>query len=113
MALHCLALLGSKNEPLYLCGGAPDDDVSTSDHDETPLGEEDHFGFLEGMSAKSSSSIRPASIRHEVNPKIVCVFVVGRTSGYSRLHDIALSTMLTTCRRCVCRPINIREQIRQ
>jgi hypothetical protein len=51
MALHCLAILGSKNEPLYLC--SPDDD----DHEgkETGTKEEDLFGFIEDMQAGSST----------------------------------------------------------
>lgn len=67
MALHCLALLGSKNEPLYLCDGSPEDHVHGTSHGEETLQEEDDlFGFSEVTTGKAGSRTRSASIRHEV-----------------------------------------------
>jgi hypothetical protein len=71
MALHCLALLGSKNEPLYLCDGSPKKDV---DVDGTLPGDEDIFGFSEVTSTRSGSRTRSASIRHEVRSYNTFVF---------------------------------------
>ncbi|KAG7358598.1 Sedlin [Nitzschia inconspicua] len=67
MSLHCLALLGNKNEPLYLCSPSTDVDVEKSPHDDSAL-DDDHdvFGFLEDMAESSSErKTRKPSIRLE------------------------------------------------
>ena len=67
MALRCLAILGSKNEPLYICAAGDGDDQEST--------EADVFGFFgdnnkeeEDVSKKEASGFigKPPSIRHEV-----------------------------------------------
>jgi hypothetical protein len=62
MALECLAILGTKNEPLYLC--APSSGKILADEGDT---EGDAFGFLDPTADESSGSMSTnISIRHEV-----------------------------------------------
>ena len=70
MALRCLAILGSKNEPLYICASGDGDDQQTSSNTEA-----DVFGFFgngddddDDVSKKEASGFigKPPSIRHEV-----------------------------------------------
>lgn len=67
MGLRCLAILGSKNEPLYICAAGDGDDQEST--------EADVFGFFgdnnkeeEDVSKKEASGFigKPPSIRHEV-----------------------------------------------
>jgi hypothetical protein len=60
MALECLAILGTKNEPLYLC--APSSGKILADEGDT---EGDAFGFLDPAADESGLSTN-ISIRHEV-----------------------------------------------
>lgn len=84
MSLHCLALLGNKNEPIYICASAPIEGTCDNDNDNdtvlSSLKQEDVFGFFEDNDAseeqeqkqveppavKSGFIKRPASIRHEM-----------------------------------------------
>mmetsp|Transcript_19849 Transcript_19849/g.46472 ORF Transcript_19849/g.46472 Transcript_19849/m.46472 type:complete len:219 (-) Transcript_19849:322-978(-) len=94
MSLRCLAILGSKNEPLYICAAGPEDngDVETADDEngspETSQEQQqqqqeqqeqqqtgrDHFGFFddgdrgdaEPEAGNSGFIRRPASLRHEM-----------------------------------------------
>lgn len=54
MSLECLAILGIKNEPIYLCTpGAKDSDDATTGSDQ-----QDVFGFLETDTNSSGLTIR-------------------------------------------------------
>ncbi len=67
MSLRCLAILGSKNEPLYICSGLDEND--RNDSDGTSQQETDAFGFFgdDDNVAKNESFIRKQpSIRHEM-----------------------------------------------
>mmetsp|Transcript_6050 Transcript_6050/g.14659 ORF Transcript_6050/g.14659 Transcript_6050/m.14659 type:complete len:198 (+) Transcript_6050:268-861(+) len=67
MSLRCLAILGSKNEPLYICSGLDENDQNDSDG--TSQQETDAFGFFgdDDNVAKNESFIRKQpSIRHEM-----------------------------------------------
>lgn len=77
MSLRCLAILGSKNEPLYICASGDGNDQGTSDG--TSQQEADVFGFFgdnnyddendsNDLAKKEASGFirKPASIRHEV-----------------------------------------------
>jgi hypothetical protein len=61
MALECLAILGTKNEPLYLC--APSSGKILAYEGDT---EGDAFGFLDPAADESGSMSTSISIRHEV-----------------------------------------------
>mmetsp|Transcript_2805 Transcript_2805/g.7540 ORF Transcript_2805/g.7540 Transcript_2805/m.7540 type:complete len:127 (-) Transcript_2805:3469-3849(-) len=73
MSLRCLALLGSKNEPLYVC--APDPVDGGGDDGEAAQQMEDAFGFFGASQPDTDTDTnpttpgpikRPASIRHEI-----------------------------------------------
>mmetsp|Transcript_27054 Transcript_27054/g.63315 ORF Transcript_27054/g.63315 Transcript_27054/m.63315 type:complete len:201 (-) Transcript_27054:237-839(-) len=76
MSLRCLALLGSKNEPLYVC--APDPvDGDNDDDGEAAQQMDDVFGFFGASQPDTDTDTntdpttpgpikRPASIRHEI-----------------------------------------------
>lgn len=68
MSLHCLAILGSKNEPLYICSS---DHVEYDNDGSAQVISpkiEDAFGFSdESSSAMSEYLSKPASMRHEVS----------------------------------------------
>lgn len=68
MSLHCLAILGSKNEPFYLCAAPSSGDENSSDNTPVSDYEEDVFGFLEESSCPLSSNqkTKKPSIRYEV-----------------------------------------------
>jgi len=88
MSLRCLAILGNKNEPLYICASGPTDegnDHNTNDENNVPAmsqqAENNVFGFFENdeddrddgdddvlkqEASKSGFIKRPASIRHEM-----------------------------------------------
>ena len=98
MSLRCLAILGSKNEPLYMCASGPTEDGD--DHETVKQGG-DKFGFFgddDDISKKNASGFlgRPASIRHEVRfgTVLFCVVVLdfGRYESnndrYSNQHSM-------------------------
>ena len=78
MSLRCLAILGSKNEPLYICAAGPNEDGNDQKADDendapsTPQEQtgEDFFGFFDDNAEREAGESgfikRPASIRHEV-----------------------------------------------
>lgn len=87
MSLHCLALLGNKNEPLYICASDlneynnDNNNDNDKDKDNAPSSslKEDVFGFFENDDVNASEQEqeepavgksgfikRPASIRHEM-----------------------------------------------
>jgi hypothetical protein len=55
MALHCLALLGSKNETLYLCSPFTEYADNNVGIDADTTKDEDVFGFIEDLQAGSST----------------------------------------------------------
>ena len=62
MALECLAILGGKNEPLYLC--------ATGKNAEDEGAESDAFGFLGDDSLDEKRSLSSTlSVRQEVRPQ--------------------------------------------
>ena len=62
MALECLAILGGKNEPLYLC--------ATGNNAEDEGAESDAFGFLgDDSSDENRSLLSTLSVRQEVRPQ--------------------------------------------
>ena len=76
MSLYCLALIGSRNESLYICASdaVEGGDISNSDDAEAIAKQADAvFGYFEDDipseqdSATSGGVKRPASIRHEVS----------------------------------------------
>ena len=100
MSLHCLALLGNKNEPLYICASDLNENNNDNDNDKdnAPSSslKEDVFGFFEDDDVNASEQEqeepavgksgfikRPASIRHEVS---VFPYFLSRTSKLS-LHN--------------------------
>lgn len=69
MSLHCLALLGPKNEPLYLCAAPSHGNENTDDDNAAPNEDEDVFGFLgdsSGQETNTTQKTRKPSIRYEV-----------------------------------------------
>ena len=86
MSLRCLAILGSKNEPLYICAAGPNESVDDQKADDKndisgtsqPEMGEDYFGFFEENdrndaeteAGKPGFKSRPASIRHEVRSAV-------------------------------------------
>jgi len=82
MSLQCLAILGSKNEPLYICASGPTEDENDHNtdgkNDASAISQqaEDVFGFFgdndddddasKQEAAKSGFIKIPASIRHEM-----------------------------------------------
>lgn len=99
MSLRCLAILGNKNEPLYICASGPTDegnDHNTNDENNVPAisqqAENNVFGFFENdeddrddgdddvlkqEASKSGFIKRPASIRHEVRIRItICISTI-------------------------------------
>lgn len=75
MSLYCLALIGSRNESLYICASdaVEGGDISNSDDAEAIAKQADAvFGYFEDDipseqdSATSGGVKRPASIRHEI-----------------------------------------------
>ena len=70
MSLECLAILGQKNEPLYVCASS----ASTSDLDPSGNKRKDAFGFFDPTSSSSPSGSNETtvmttniSVRHEVS----------------------------------------------
>ena len=61
MALQCLAILGNKNEPLYLCDATLHDTMADTIHDH----DDDYFGFSNPVWQKGNQSSN-LSIQHEV-----------------------------------------------
>mmetsp|Transcript_14428 Transcript_14428/g.29944 ORF Transcript_14428/g.29944 Transcript_14428/m.29944 type:complete len:158 (-) Transcript_14428:15-488(-) len=73
MSLHCLAILGNKNEPLYICAAGPIESGGNNNSEEERT--KDVFGFFEDNddhdaskpeASNSGYTKRQASIRHEM-----------------------------------------------
>lgn len=79
MSLECLAIIGSKNDPLYLT--ATDD---TSSKETSSVETEDAFGFLSETADGGKEAGKP-SIRHEV-----CATII---KNQSKLTNCNLATL--------------------
>lgn len=118
MSLRCLAILGSKNEPLYICASGPSEDESDNSAElmssSTPQQGEDVFGFFSNDNAldddskpedsKSEFIKRPASIRHEVRILGFCFDRIKAIAPAKEISNLAIREI----GRFVCLPSSLK-----